>query len=142
MNIKPRPTFLSDMLVGNFGELTDNFFANEFINSKHTNKPAIEVKEMEAEFEVKVALPGVKKEDISIEVEDNRLKITGETKSNKETNQNRTHVSEFIYGQFERTVLLPKNADFDKIEATLEDGILKISIPKQEVLKPKNIVIK
>lgn len=142
MNIKPRPTFLSDMLVSNFGELADSFFNEEVRNSSLAFKPAIEVKEKESQFEVKAALPGIKKEDISIEVENNRLKISGERRSSANTEQDKIHMSEFRYGRFERVILLTKNADYENIEALFEDGILTVTVPKQEVLKPKNITIK
>ncbi|MBT8327876.1 MAG: Hsp20/alpha crystallin family protein [Bacteroidia bacterium] len=141
-NIKPRPTFLSDMLVSNFGELADSFFNEEFGNSTQGFKPAIEVKEKESQFEVKASLAGIKKEDISIEVEDNRLKISGVRSTSSEKEEDKVHMSEFRYGKFERVILLAKNANYDKIEAQFEDGILTIIVPKQEVLKPKNITIK
>lgn len=142
MNIKPRPTFLSDMLVGNFGELAENFFNEENGHVDLAFRPAIEVTEMESAFEVQAALPGIKKEDISIEVENNRLKISGERSSSSTSENDKTHISEFRYGKFERAVLLPKNADYEKIEARFEDGLLKVSILKKEELKPKTIAIK
>ena len=142
MNSKTHPTFLSDMLVGNFGELVNNLFSEDVVSSNIAFRPAIEVKELEDQFEIQAALPGIKKEEITIEVEDNRLKISGERSSSSTSDNDKTHVSEFRYGKFERSILLPKNADYDKIEALFEDGILKVLVPKQEILKPKNILIK
>jgi HSP20 family protein len=142
MNIKTRPSHFSDMLVGNFGELVNEFLQEDKITSNIAFRPAIELKEEKDVYKLDVALPGIKKEEISIEVENDYLTIKGErvSSSNKETNK--THVSEFKYGKFERKILLPKNAEYNKINAKYEDGLLKVEVAKREEAKAKSIEIK
>ena len=82
-------------------------------------------------------LPGVQKSDISVQVQDNRLIITGEVKRNEEINQEEYYRMGRRYGRFQRTFLLPEQAvgDVNKISARFEDGILKISVPLEQSLK-------
>lgn len=89
-----------------------------------------------------MALPGIKKEDISISLENSTLKVTGERMSKTEQDKDKVHFSEFRYGKFERSIALPKNAETEKVDARFEDGLLTINILKKEDAKPKQIVIK
>lgn len=138
-----KPLALSDMLVGNFGSLVNDFFNEEYSKlSDISFKPAIEVTEQENGYLAQVALPGVKKEDITISIENGLLKVTGERSTTKKEENEKVHFSEFRYGKFERTITLPKNSESDKVDAHFENGLLSISILKKEEAKPRQILIK
>ena len=138
-----KPLALSDMLVGNFGSLVNDFLNDEFVSTRNVSfKPAIEVTEQENGYTAVLALPGIKKENITISIEDGLLKVTGERSSHKNEETDKVHFSEFRYGKFERHITLPKNAEGEKVDARFEDGLLTINILKKEEAKPKQIVIK
>ncbi|BCD62957.1 HSP20 family protein [Nitratiruptor sp. YY08-26] len=94
--------------------------------------PAVNEKEDEKAYYVEVDLPGVKKEDINLEVKDNVLTISGERKFKKEEEDKGYKRVESFFGKFERSFTLPADADAEKIEAKAEDGVLHITIPKVE----------
>ncbi len=94
--------------------------------------PAVNEKEDEKAYIVEVDLPGVKKEDISVEVKDNILVVSGERKFKKEEEDKGYKRVESFFGRFERRFTLPADADPEKIEAKVEDGVLTIVIPKIE----------
>ncbi len=94
--------------------------------------PAVNEKEDEKAYYIEVDLPGVKKEDINIEVKDNVLTISGERKFKKEEEDKGYKRVESFFGKFERRFSLPADADVEKIEAKVEDGVLRLTIPKVE----------
>ncbi len=94
--------------------------------------PAVNEKEDEKAYYIEVDLPGVKKEDINVEVKDNILVISGERKFKKEEEDKGYKRVESFFGKFERRFTLPADADAEKIEAKVEDGVLHITIPKIE----------
>ena len=106
--------------------------------------PAVNTREADDAYYVEVDLPGVKKEDISIDVKDNVLTISGERKVEEERKEDEFYRVESFYGKFERSFSLPEDVDADKIEAEAKDGVLTVKIPKaQSVDKaPKKIEIK
>jgi HSP20 family protein len=105
-------------------------------------KPQVDMIEHKDSFELNVTLPGIKKEDVSIDVKENQLRISGKREETKVNDDSVWHHSEIVKGSFSRSFTLPKNVDKDKIEATMKDGVLSVSIPKGEELKPKAINIK
>ncbi|XP_077216717.1 17.8 kDa class I heat shock protein-like [Tasmannia lanceolata] len=85
-----------------------------------------------------VDLPGLKKEDVKVEIEEGRiLKISGERPHEKEEKDEKWHRIERSRGKFVRRFQLPENAKVDQIKATMENGVLSIIIPKEEVKKPQ-----
>ena len=106
--------------------------------------PAVNTREADDAYYVEVDLPGVEKEDISIDVKDNVLTISGERKLEEERKEDEFYRVESFYGKFERSFSLPEDVDADKIEAEAKDGVLTVKIPKaQSVDKaPKKIEIK
>ena len=94
--------------------------------------PAVNEREDENAYIVEIDLPGVKKEDINVEVKDNMLIVSGERKFKKEESDKGYKRVESFFGKFERRFTLPADADPDKIEAKVEDGVLTIIIPKVE----------
>ena len=106
--------------------------------------PTVNTREAEDGYYVEVDLPGIKKEDISIDVNDNVLSISGEREVKEEHRENEYYKVESRYGSFERQFTLPEDVDAEKIEALSKDGVLEVKIPKaQNVEKaPKKIEIK
>ena len=94
----------------------------------------MDVHENENEYEVSVDIPGMDKDDIKLSSEENKLVIEGERKSEKKEDDDKTkyHFVERHFGSFHREVCLPGNALMDKIAAKYENGVLKISIPKEK----------
>ncbi|OQA52959.1 MAG: Spore protein SP21 [candidate division WS2 bacterium ADurb.Bin280] len=104
--------------------------------------PSIGIRETAKDLVVEADLPGVKEEDVSIEVEDNQLIIKGERKHREEKKREDYYHLESSYGAFSRVITLPSNVDSSKTQAEFEGGILEIRIPKMEERKAKKISIK
>jgi len=104
--------------------------------------PAVNEKVDENGYHLEIDLPGVKKENIEISVNDGILTISGERKlERKEEKENYTRIESF-FGRFERSFKLPADADADAIEAKYEDGVLKLYIPRRQKPEGKKIEIK
>jgi len=93
-------------------------------------------------YDIEIDLPGVKKEDIEIKIEDDYLTINAVRKTKNEVNQDDYYLCESSFGLISRSFILPKDIDRDKISAHLEDGRLYISLEKEEARKAKSISIK
>jgi HSP20 family protein len=125
----------------------DTMFDNRFFGgmlqrfSDQSWAPVMDIVESEKDFTVKVELPGMKKEDIKINIENNILSIEGERKTESEEKGKTFHRIERSYGQFYRAVSLPKHVDDAKIKAEFNDGLLTITLPKAETAKTKAIEI-
>ena len=104
--------------------------------------PTIDLVETEGEFEMKVDLPGLKPEEVNVEVRDGNLWVSGKREEEKEEKGKTYHRVERRHGEFRRMVSLPTSIDEEKIEAKFEDGVLKITVPKTEEAKPKHIEVK
>ncbi len=119
--------------------LLDEFFRTTGNGSRVTGfTPVLDVRETEDDYIVMVDLPGVKSEDVSIEVNEQVLTISG-SRVPVETGQ--PQLVERPYGSFVRTLTLPKGVDSDKIVADYHDGVLELHIPKPAEQKPKKIAI-
>jgi HSP20 family protein len=99
--------------------------------------PAADVSETDGEYLIKAELPEVRKEDVSITVQDGVLTLAGERKQEKVEEQEKIHRIERIYGSFARRFALPENADEQGIRAESRDGVIVIHIPKQRVVEPQ-----
>lgn len=97
---------------------------------------ALDVAEQEDKYIVKASVPGIKPEDVEITLTDNVLTIKGETK------EENYHLRERRFGSFMRSIALPNSVDADKIEAVNEHGVLTLTLPKAEAVKPKRIEVK
>jgi len=104
--------------------------------------PALDVYQTPTEIVVKAAMPGVKPEDVSIDITGETLTIRGESKVEEETKKEDYLYQERRYGVFSRSMVLPSGLKSDKAEATMEDGVLTLTIPKAEEAKPKAIKVK
>jgi HSP20 family protein len=100
--------------------------------------PLVDVHETEEEYLVRVDLPGVKADDVNIEINENVLSLSG-SRVAEDTGQ--AQLIERPYGSFVRTLSLPQGVDSDSIEAGYQDGVLELRIPKPAEQKPKKITI-
>lgn len=103
--------------------------------------PSCNVKETAKEYLVQFDIPGIKKEDVKIELDNNRLTVSGERKEKKEEKDSKSFFSESFYGSFMRSFALPKTVDEAKVDASYEDGVLTIKIPKTQTSNAKEIKI-
>jgi len=127
----------------------DRLFEDSFVRPSHAlevlgevTTPALDVYQTPSEIVVKAALPGVKPEDVNIDITGDTLTIKGESKAEQEVKREDYLYQERRYGAFSRSVLLPGGLKSDKAEATIEDGVLTLTIPKAEEVKPKAIKVK
>jgi HSP20 family protein len=109
------------------------------IENLNTTVPAVNIKETENDFTIELAAPGKKKEDFNIEVNENTLTISSEVKTEKEDKADGGKYTrrEFKYSSFKRAFTLPETVSEDKINASYEDGVLKLALPKKEEALPK-----
>ncbi len=104
--------------------------------------PAVDMYQTDNEVVVKAALPGIKAEEVQINVTGEVLTIKGESRQENETKEKAYHIREQRWGIFERSLVLPTEVVADKAKADFENGILTITLPKAEEVKPKTISIK
>jgi HSP20 family protein len=104
--------------------------------------PSVDISEDKNSVVVKAELPGMEAKDVEVNLTDNVLTIKGEKKEEKEQKDERRHVIERYHGSFERSFQLPGKVQSDKIDAVFEKGVLKITLPKTEEAKKKEIKIK
>jgi HSP20 family protein len=103
---------------------------------------ALDLIENEDAYVVTASVPGIDPEDLEITMSDNTLSIRGEFKKDEETQQEQYRLRERRYGSFARSVTLPTTVNREAIEAAYNDGILTLTVPKAEEVKPKRIAIK
>jgi len=104
--------------------------------------PRVNISEDDKEYVVEAELPGVKKEEVKVTIENGVLSISGERKAEKEEKGKKYHRVERSYGSFVRSFTLPDTSSAEKINADFKDGILKIRVPKSEKAKPRAIEVK
>ncbi|MFH1213288.1 MAG: Hsp20/alpha crystallin family protein [Candidatus Neomarinimicrobiota bacterium] len=120
----------------------DTFFDRNAESALPAFAPVVDIEEKEKEYVVTAELPGVKKDDVSINLKDNVLTISGEKKLEKKIDEKNFHQTERIFGSFQRCFRLPELVDQEKIAAEFKNGILNVSIPKLPEVQPKSIEIK
>jgi HSP20 family protein len=103
--------------------------------------PAMDLVETPEHFVLKADLPGLREQDVKIEVEENVLTISGERREEHETKREGYHRIERSTGAFSRSLTLPKGVDAGRISATFADGVLTVEIPKPEERKPRRVSI-
>lgn len=104
--------------------------------------PALDVREKEKHYEVKVDLPGMRKEDIKITFENEVLTITGERKEEQEERNGKFHRSERFVGKFTRSLRFPGDVDQAQIDANFKDGVLEVKLQKSEAAMVRQIEVK
>ena len=103
--------------------------------------PALDVYEDKESFSIRVELPGMKREDIEVSLQDGAIIISGERKEEKVHEDISIHRQERFYGRFTRALTLPMAVAGDKVKAQYKDGILAVTLPKAEEAKPKAITV-
>jgi HSP20 family protein len=122
--------------------LFDDAFTRPISMSGGSVVPTIDLFQTDDEVVLKAALPGLKAEDVHISVTADVLTLSGEFKQESEQKEATYHIREHRYGSFERSVMLPTDVQTDKAKADFENGILTITLPKAETVKPKTVNIK
>ncbi|MDX2034965.1 MAG: Hsp20/alpha crystallin family protein [Blastocatellia bacterium] len=127
-----------------FGEGSDPFFRTfgEENWSLSTWAPACDIYENDNEIVVKAELPEVKKEDVTVSIENNVLTIHGQRKFEEDVKKENYHRVERRYGEFTRSFTLPGFVDAGKVNADFKDGVLRVTMAKREEAKPKQIEVK
>jgi HSP20 family protein len=130
--------------MGTMLSIFDDFFNRAFeeeSSEDNFRSMAMDIVEHEKEFELLANLPGFKKENVKISVHDNQLMIEAKCEQSKEETKGTVYRCERYSGSYRRNLLLPENSDLAKISAKMEDGVLKLIIPKKEPSPQKEIVI-
>lgn len=123
-----RPFYLSNLF--------DDTFLPVF-KSTANPMPAVNIREDEKNYNIELAVPGLDKKDLKIDINEDVLTVSSETKQENEESKNGYNRKEFSYTSFARNFYLPENVNREKIEASYKDGILTVSLPKQEEEKSK-----
>jgi HSP20 family protein len=128
-------------------EAMDRLFDDAFtrplsLSGNNWSIPAVDMYQTDNEVVVKAALPGIKADEVQINVTGEVLTLKGETKQENETKEKAYHIREQRWGTFERSIVLPTEVVADKAKADFENGVLTITLPKAEEVKPKTISIK
>ena len=121
----------------------NDFFDNNWMERSNATAPVINVLEDENKYELELAAPGMTKEDFLVTLdEDGDLVIKMEKKQENKDEKRHGHYlrREFSYTKFQQTMLLPEDCEREKIEATVENGVLKVNIPKKEKIQPEKRV--
>jgi HSP20 family protein len=128
-----------------FFRLVDSFFNQDVLPSEEVSNrtwmPPVDIQETEDAYRLVAELPGLTKDDINITLENNVLRLTGERKFQKDVTKENYHRVERTYGTFARAFTLPSLVSADKVEASFENGLLTLTIPKAEQAKPRKISI-
>jgi HSP20 family protein len=103
---------------------------------------AVDMHETDDDVTVEAELPGLKPEDVDVSITENALTMKGEFKSEEEGERDNVHFQERRYGSFQRSITLPAAIDADAAEAEFDNGVLRITLPKVEETKPKQIAVK
>jgi HSP20 family protein len=128
--------FSFDDFFGPLDEWADRNGFNRLF--RQNSVPAVNISENKDDFAVTMAAPGLKKSDFKIDVRGNLLVISSEKEQDTEQQEDGYKRREYSYNSFSRSFTLPEQVDKDKIEASYEDGILKLQIPKKEEAKQQN----
>lgn len=123
----------NDFVPTTFSNLVDKFFNDSLARSGGSAfVPKVDIVENPESFEIHLAVPGLNKEDFNIELNDNYLTISGERKFTTEKKERTFHTIETQYGSFNRSFSLPENVDATRINAKYINGMLELTIPKDE----------
>lgn len=104
--------------------------------------PAVDIREDAEGYYIEADLPGMKKDDVKVNVDRNTLTLSGERKFEKDEKKNGYHRVERAYGSFQRSFSLPTAADLTKVVAEYKDGVLRVRVPKSEQERPRQIDVR
>lgn len=125
-----------------FPSIVDEFFGRDFMPGMFEfqtgiNMPSVNIVEGKEDFRIEVAAPGLSKDDFKVNLENNVLTISSEKEDRKEQKEERYMRREFSYTSFRRSFSLPNSVDSEKINASHNNGVITITIPKREEAKVK-----
>lgn len=129
---------------GEMDKLWDRFFGQRPLAGTLSEEwiPSVDISETEDNLLIKAELPGLEAKDVNVSISGDLLTIKGEKKKEKEEKDEHHHYMERYSGSFERSFRIPVNVKSDKVEAIFEKGILKVTLPKVEEARKKEIEIK
>jgi HSP20 family protein len=104
--------------------------------------PAFDVKETKDDYQFKADVPGIQEKDLEVTITGNRLTVGGKREEEKEERSDRYYAYERNYGTFTRSFTLPDGADTEKLRASLDSGVLTVTVPKKPEVQPKKIAVK
>ncbi len=135
--VASNPKLYKDFVPTSFAELVENFFKENSETKTTSNSvlnfvPKVDIAETEKQYEISLQIAGIDKEDIKIDFQDGKLTISGERKFEKKEEGKKFHKIETQYGSFHRSFVLPEHTNHEAIEATFNNGILNIVVPKDE----------
>lgn len=131
-NLQKEMNRLFDFSFPGFGYADSELAAHNWV-------PAVDVKDAKDSIHIKADLPGFKKDDIKVSIENDVLTITGERKDETQTKEDNYVRVERYQGGFQRSIVLPTSVDTTKLNATFKDGVLELNLGKREDAKPKQI---
>ena len=123
-----------------FPSLIDDFINTDWnlkVPSFSSTVPAVNIKELDFQFEIELAVPGMKKDDFEIEVEDGVLSISSTQEEEEVNEKGKFTRREFSYSSFRRSFTLPDSVDPTKIDATYKEGVLLVLLPKHKEAQPQ-----
>jgi HSP20 family protein len=123
-----RPFYMPDFFENNFSPV---------ISDRTSSLPAVNIRESEKSYLIDLAIPGMDKKDLKIDINEDVLTISSETKNETEDSRNGFRRKEFSYSSFNRSFYIPENVERETIEATYKDGILEVTLPKLKEEKNK-----
>lgn len=126
-------------LFDDFFRPWNDWFDTSGIMGRTLNVPAVNVAESKDDFNLSLAVPGMKKNDFKIDVNGNMITISCEKEEEKEEKEEMYSRKEYNYSSFSRSFTLPEDVNKEKIDAHYENGVLKLSLPKKEGAKKLNI---
>lgn len=122
--------------------LFENIYGHGWVDSDLFGSPSVDMYQTENEVIVKASLPGIKAEDIQISVVGDVLTLRGEISSDNEVKEAMYHIRERRSGSFSRSLPLPSPVQSEKAKAEFENGVLTLTLPKAEEMRPKTITVK
>lgn len=133
-------------LQNEINRMFDQFFRgwdfSGFVQEAGTWSPSIDLSETDDNIVVKAEIPGIDPKEVNISIQENNLILKGEKKEEKEEKGKNYYRMERRYGKFSRSIELPASVDIDKINAVCKNGIIEITLPKKEEVRPKQISVK
>ncbi|KYG67991.1 hypothetical protein AZI87_01595 [Bdellovibrio bacteriovorus] len=132
-----------------FSQMDDPFerILNELMNmrkgslSQFEFSPSCEISEEDNNYVMTFDLPGVNKEQVKVEVDNNQITVSAERRDEKKKDTKKTHLSEIQYGSYQRTFTLPSSIDEKRVDAKFDNGVLTLTIPKNVTTKQKQIPV-
>lgn len=128
-------------IQGEVNRLFNTFFDTPVSAGERRWLPAMDLVESDDHFVLRADLPGLSEDDVTIELENDVLTVSGERKAEHETRKEGYHRVERAYGSFARSLTLPEGVDPESVEASFDRGVLEVRIPKPEQRKPRRVAI-